>query len=251
MVRCEFVTVYSEWTCNRRLRQAVNGFTRYRRVLKYTLLSHLPGNRGQQYRRKLTRVFQLIRFEKAIEVSQRKICIDLGANLGDYTKKMALRARQVIAFEPDPWTCDELRRNLDHLENVRIENAAAGVSDSPVFLFRHKKFIENPASRSQSSSVLAGGDYLNTEEGIEVRQVDFVKYLEELDEDIGVLKIDIEGAEVDLLEALFDRPDILARIDHIFAETHEEWIPRLAARTKALRRRAEGIVHPKIDLEWP
>ena len=46
----------------------------------------------------------------------------------------------------------------------------------------------------------------------------FLVYLENLDEDIGTLKIDIEGAEVELLEALFDRPDILERVRHIFAE---------------------------------
>ena len=43
-----------------------------------------------------------------------------------------------------------------------------------------------------------------TEQGaVEIRQIDFIGYLENLDEDIGVLKIDIEGAEVDLLESLF------------------------------------------------
>jgi hypothetical protein len=43
-----------------------------------------------------------------------------------------------------------------------------------------------------------------------VRQVDFLRYIRELDSDIGVLKIDIEGAEVPLLEALFATPELSA-----------------------------------------
>ena len=222
----------------------MNRFTRYRKFLKYTLLGNLPGHRGRRYRRRLVR----LRLET---LSRGKICIDLGANSGVYTRKMALAAKRVIAFEPDPWTFDRLRKNISHLGNVEIENSAAGISDKSVLLFRHKDFAENPAARSESSSVLACEDYLNTEEGIEVRQVNFVRYLEELGEDIDVLKIDIEGAEIDLLEALFDRPDLLDRIDYIFAETHEEAMPGLAVRAKAIRGRAAQIVHPKIDLERP
>ena len=81
--------------------------------------------------------------------------------------------------------------------------------------------------------------------------MNFIRYLEELNEDVGVLKIDIEGAEIDLLEALFDRPDLLDRIEYIFAETHEEAMPDLAVRAKAIRDRAARIVRPKIDLERP
>ena len=93
------------------------------------------------------------------------------------------------------------------------------------------------------------GEYFNADECVEVRQVDFIGYLDDLDEDIGVLKIDIEGAEIDILEALFDRPDLLERIDFIFAEMHDG-IPGLAKRAKALRERAGHIVRPEIDLEW-
>ena len=222
----------------------MNRFTRYRKFLKYTILGNLPGHRGRQYRRRLVR----LRIET---LSRGKICIDLGANSGAYTRKMALAAKRVIAFEPDPWTFDRLRKNVSHLGNVAVVNAAAGISDGSILLFRHREFAEDPEARSESSSVVACGDYLNTEEGIEVRQVNFIRYLEELRENIGVLKIDIEGAEIELLEALFDRPELLDRIDYIFAETHEEAMPGLTVRARAIRERAARIVHPKIDLERP
>lgn len=227
----------------------MNRITKYRRILKYSLLYVLHTPNREKYRRKLMQTTQQDRFENSIRQSREKICIDLGANLGIFSEKMALISKWVIAFESDPWTCHQLRRNLAHFRNVKIENVAAGIIDDTVLLFRHREFAEDPHFRSQSSSVISRDD-LNTEESIEVSQIDFIRYLEELDEDIGVLKIDIEGAEVDLLEALFDRPDILGRIDYIFAETHERFSSSLEARTEVLRRRAAQIVRPRIDLEW-
>ncbi|MDE0409341.1 MAG: FkbM family methyltransferase, partial [Alphaproteobacteria bacterium] len=85
---------------------------------------------------------------------------------------------------------------------------------------------------------------------VEVRQIDFMRYLEDLNEDIGILKIDIEGAEVELLEALFDRPDILKRIAFIFAETHERLYANHKPRVKALRERAKRLEQTRVDLDW-
>ena len=177
-------------------------------------------------------------------------CIDLGANIGTYTRMMATEARQVIAFEPDPWTHATLRANLSDLDNIRIENAAAGTSESTVLLYRHPGFETNPAAHSQASSVVARENLVVSEGAVEVRQIDFIRYLEELDEDVGILKVDIEGAEVELLEALFDRPDMLRRIAYIFAETHERMYADHKPRVEALRERARRIERPRIDLDW-
>lgn len=178
------------------------------------------------------------------------MCIDLGANVGKYTRMLASGAKQVIAFEPDPWACAVLRGNVADLDNVRVEDAAAGTKEGTVLLYRRARFGENPAFYSQSSSIIVDKINVSEEEAVEVRQIDFINYLEDLDEDIGLLKIDIEGAEVDLLEAMLDRPDILKRIHHIFAETHEGGIPGHEPRVKALRKRTKEIRHPRINLYW-
>ena len=178
-------------------------------------------------------------------------CIDLGANVGIYTRKMALRAKRVIAFEPDPWTCAELRAGVADLDNVTIVNAAAGACENKVLLYRHSRFEKNPAPYSGASSVIARKRDVTAENAVEVRQIDFIRYLENLNEEIGVLKIDIEGAEVELLEFLFDRPDVLSRIHHIFAETHEKRIPAHKQRINALYEKTRSIERPYINLSWP
>ena len=228
----------------------MNKFTRYRKRLKYGALQHLPGKRGCRYERKYLAVQAERELEEAIRRSNGMTCIDLGANVGEYTRKMARQARQVIAFEPDPWAHARLHANVADLDNVRIENAAVGTSEGTVLLYRHAQFEEDPAYNSRSSSVIAGKTNVTTKEAVEVQQVDFVAYLENLGEDIGVLKIDIEGAEVELLEAMFDRRDILERIDYIFAETHESRILGHEPRVKILRERAVLVSKPRINLYW-
>ena len=228
----------------------MNRLTKYRKLLKYRALRRLPGARGRHYERKLRKLSVNLRFDSALLDSKAKTCIDLGANVGVYTKKMAVAARQVIAFEPDPCAYSQLVSNVANLNNVRIENAAAGTGEGTVHLYRHSEFESDPVSMSKSSSILSLGKHLNMERAIEVRQIDFIKYLEDLDEDIGVLKIDIEGAEVELLEVMFDRPDILSRIDYVFAETHEWFLADQISRVSALRERSCRMERPIVDLEW-
>lgn len=232
-------------------RQQMNKFIANSKLVIYTALRQLPGKLGRGYERKYLRLQARMEFEEAIHRSAGMTCIDLGANIGEYTRKMASGAKQVIAFEPDPWAYAALQTNVADLDNVKIEQAAAGTSERTVLLYRHARFDENPALNSQSSSVISGNSSLCEEGAIEIQQVDFIRHLENLNEDIGLLKMDVEGAEVDLLEALFDRPDILNRIDHIFAETHERLIPGHEPRVNRLRERAKLIRQPYINLYWP
>ena len=222
-----------------------------RKRRKYAVLRRFPGALGRHYGRKHAILASRTGdFADALARSRGATCIDLGANTGAYARRMAAEAGRVIAFEPDPWACAALRDNLGDLDNVRIENAAAGTSDGRVLLYRHMRFDSDPGRYSQSSSVVAGKTNVAGRTAVEVRQIDFLRYLEELGEDVGILKIDIEGAEVDLLEALFDRPDLLGRIAHVFAETHEKRIPAHRPRVEALRRRARRIERPQINLDW-
>ena len=225
-------------------------FHRAYKHFRYNLLRRLPGNWGRYYQRKFIGLYANAAFDEALRRSEGLMCIDLGANIGVYTSKMALKAKEVIAFEPDPWACAQLRAGIAALDNVTIVNAAAGACDKKVLLYRHTRFENDPALYSESSSVIAGKRNITEDDAVEVKQIDFIRYLENLDEKVGVLKIDIEGAEVDLLESLFDRPDILARIDHIFAETHEKWIPAHKPRVMALYEKAQSIERPYINLSW-
>jgi hypothetical protein len=61
--------------------------------------------------------------------------------------------------------------------------------------------------------------------------------------------MDIEGAEVPILENLLDT-GLIERIDWVFAETHQIVIPELADRTMALRQRVLQEGWRNISLDW-
>jgi len=146
--------------------------------------------------------------------------------------------------------CVLLEENMSSLANVQIKNVAAGIVAKEVQFYRHKKFGQDPVYRSQANSTLSSGIHLDKSNAVKVHQIDLLNYLENLRGSIGIIKIDIEGAEVELLEALFDRTDLLDRIDWIFAETHE-WIWReFRHRVTKLRERAKPIQRPRINLDW-
>ena len=221
------------------------------KLLRYNALRHMPGRIGSRYQRKYSRLHARTRqFQEALRYSQDMTCIDLGANVGEYTKIMASVAKRVIAFEPDPWSLAVLIANTAEIKNVSIEKAAAGTFEGKMPLYRHARFDENPSLYSHSSSLYSSKSNVSEEGAIEVDQIDFIHYLACLNEDIGIVKMDIEGAEVDVLEALLCRPEILKRIGYIFAETHESRIPSHENRLKYLREKIRDIARPRISLDW-
>ena len=222
------------------------------RRAKYGLMQHLPGELGLKYRRKLRKLYAPAaeaEFREALAQAKGKICIDLGANLGQHTRTMADHAGKVYAFEPDPWTAEELRSRLADLPNVEVIEAAAGTEDGTFPLYRTAVFDTDRVEQSQSSSLMSEKRNIDTSSSVDVRVIDFPAFLDALGAEIAVIKMDIEGAEVPLLEALFDHP-VKARIGHLFVETHESRIPELFERTEALRVRAATMTRPCVNMDW-
>jgi FkbM family methyltransferase len=178
-----------------------------------------------------------------------KLAIDLGANVGIFTERMAKTGADIIAFEPDPHAAQLLSRRLSSYSKVRLIAAAAGVEAGSFQLYRHRDFDASPDRRTTSSSLIAGKRNVGTANSLTVEVIDFAAFLRELDRDVTLLKIDIEGAEVALLERLLPDP-IAARVDAIFVETHERILPNLAARTAALKTSADGRAKPIINWDW-
>ena len=52
--------------------------------------------------------------------------------------------------------------------------------------------------------------------------------------------MDIEGAEVPLLEELFDRPNPVPRLEYLYAETHDRVIPENRPRVDTFYKRVSS-----------
>lgn len=115
--------------------------------------------------------------------------IDVGANIGVHTVRLAKLAHRVIAFEPDPVIADRLELNLEanHLTNVEVLRAAAGaVGSRTMTLYRSP---EDDPNRGRAS--LLQHDHLSGQPiHVAVVAIDDLQL-----HDVGLIKIDVEGAE--------------------------------------------------------
>ena len=177
------------------------------------------------------------------------LAIDLGANAGEFTRAMADTGAQVYAFEPDPHALDLLHAHVGGMPNVTIIAAAAGTENTKAKLYRKVGFAHEPDRASKSSSLFAEKSNVSLSSALDVEVIDFTAFLGQLDRPVALMKIDIEGGEVPLMEALLSRQDRLA-IQEIYVETHERKLPHLAMRTRALRDNFAARHLPQVNWDW-
>jgi len=217
------------------------------------LLTRLPGNPGYIARRKLKRR-QCIRAQDTFsevlaDTHAGDLCIDLGVNVGDITTRMAATGADVIGFEPDAYAAAVTATG--NLPNVTLHQKAAGHQADQLMLRRSAKWsADDPTRYTAMSSLVRNDDKMDATSGVMVDVVDIIAFLEGLDRDIRILKMDIEGAEWDIMQRLIDH-SLLTRIDCIFVETHERVDPaRFVPIFDALQDRAEQLTRPYINLYW-
>ena len=183
------------------------------------------------------------------------VVVDCGANLGTITGPLAETGALVHAFEPDPYSFARLVDLFADHPNVTLHNAAVGVTEGRIQLMRAANWEDNPDLASVKSTVISGGRKIEEAGGsaIEVALIDFPAFLDGLKArhgTIAFLKMDIEGAELDLLEEM-DRRNQFTDIRLTVAETHEHKFKDLRPRFEALRARITAN-HPitRVNLDW-
>lgn len=181
------------------------------------------------------------------------LAVDLGANMGVVTAQLAATGADVVAFEPDPMTFEKLQARFADTPNVTLVHAAVGVGSGTVRLMRADNFAENPEGASVKSTILGGGRRIDAENSVEVPLIDFPGWVRQqvaARGQIAFVKMDIEGAELEILEAM-DAQGLFADIRGLVAETHERKFRDLKDRYKAIRAAiAEHEPSGKINLDW-
>lgn len=177
------------------------------------------------------------------------VAIDCGANVGTITELFAQAGAEVYAFEPHPAAFSALSKRVQSYPNAKAFQACITADGKPVKLYLHKWDQEDPAYWSTGSSIIA--EKRNVEEGrsVEVEGVNLVEFIKQLAKPVGILKMDIEGAEVAVLNHLLDE-GLHERIGQAFVEVHAIQIPHLAKATEKLRDRLESMGATHFRLDW-
>ncbi len=181
------------------------------------------------------------------------LAIDCGANLGVVTQVLAATGADVLAYEPDPWAFAQLSDRFAQHANVTLVSAALGVGTGLVRLMRAGNFDDNPEGASVKSTILDGGRMIDADKSVEVPLVDFPTLVRDQVArrgEIAFVKMDIEGAELEILETL-DQQGLIDPIRCLVAETHERKFKALRPRFRGLREKLAADYPPgKVNLDW-
>ena len=123
-------------------------------------------------------------------VNKDRDSIDIGANLGLFTYFMSRASKHVFAFEPNPYPLGNLKSLVD--KNVTILPIALGNSDGPIKIkipHHENGWSSNGASLSPRSE--EPGELIE----IQCRKLDSLNI-----NNIGLIKIDVEGFEIEVLK---------------------------------------------------
>jgi FkbM family methyltransferase len=170
------------------------------------------------------------------------IFVDLGANVGNVSARALEYGHEVYAFEPDPAALAVLQSRFGTDPRVKIIPKAVGAAVRTARFFRH------PEGNTEYSSLLRHDAHRGGNE-VEVEVVDIVDFLRGLNRPTTVLKMDIEGAETECLEAIFDA-GFHRSIGLILVEPHDHFSPDIASRMNRIRARIAADDIKNIRLDW-
>lgn len=171
-----------------------------------------------------TGVYELAVSEVLWRLSARdELALDVGANIGYFTGLLCRRAVEVLAFEPNPRLRPMLTANVGRWQDgwrVRLDWRAASSSAGKTKLCLPRDFETNHgvATLESTDGELIDVETVRLEDVIEGRSV-------------GVMKIDVEGHELAVLEGA----SALLRAGLIRDVVFEEHLPPPTPATEVLR----------------
>ena len=136
------------------------------------------------------------------------VVVDIGAFVGMYTVKASFYAKEVIAIEPSPETFEMLKKNCKGLANVKLAKVALWSKSGKAKLYMGTANLGTTPIWGGNSLILERSNYYNKNDYIEVNMTTLDKLL---DKPVHFIKIDAEGAELEILkgaERTLANPDV-------------------------------------------
>jgi FkbM family methyltransferase len=150
-----------------------------------------------------------------------RVIVDLGSNIGATVVYFRLKYPEasIVAVEPDPLAFEKLRRNTAGFDGIELRNVAVAAEPGEVTLYRH--------DQSWGSSMF---EWWQGATPVSVQAQSLDGLIAELGlERIDLLKIDIEGAEFQVLPACTELHRVQAIVGEIHAFLSDEPVEQLLA----------------------
>lgn len=176
---------------------------------------------------------------------ERLIFIDGGAHKGVFSDVVLELGGICYAFEPNIYLSTFLKEQYKNNENfILLDKAISNQNGIATFYNPENNFI------SQGASLISRK--MKEENAYKVGMIDFCEFLIKLIAKYGkiaLIKLDIEGAEFDVLESLIEQK-LYEKVEYIMVETHERFFENPKEKIEKLRNQISRHNIKNIFLDW-
>lgn len=178
------------------------------------------------------------------------VIIDCGANSGEISLLFAKTKAKVYAFEPDPLAFSALQQRTKRFPNVTCYQKGVGAATLTTRMYFHReRAILNDEAYSVSSSIIEEKNNIDPNNYIDIEIIDLSEFINSVDGQVAVVKIDIEGAEIEAMEKII-KDETYKKVDLLLVETHETKIPGHYEKVAQLKHLLETKKIKNIKLNW-
>jgi len=174
----------------------------------------------------------------------KNVLLDCGSHLGESVKKFKYQLGRVdydyYMFEPNTFLFEQIEANPE-FDSCKKFNVAVSNRDEVVKFWGCTKNKSSVGSTLEKSK--ADWDGITQDDYIEIQAIDLSKFIQDSfsKDDHIVLKLDVEGAEYDVLDKLFET-GVIGYIDELYCEFHTQWLSsEFVQREADLRKKLQEI----------
>ena len=183
--------------------------------------------------------------ESEKHLKYRNIVLDIGANVGSISSLFLTLGLTVHAYEPDSRCIAMLKRRFKWINKDRIFIHHNAISNQ-----NEEVTLNYGSITTESNSIIKNKPGADGSTGIEsVTAISIQNVIDQLGY-VSLIKMDIEGAEYDVLDVLLKSENI-QKFGICLVEVHAKKIPDLMPRQKILEERIENMgLTKRIILTW-
>ncbi|TMI95105.1 MAG: FkbM family methyltransferase [Bacteroidetes bacterium] len=182
-------------------------------------------------------------------LNKNSLVIDCGANTGDITKKFADTGATVHAFEPDPLAYEFLKKRFEKNPGVILHRQGVWDKQAEIVLYKHKDQERDEMAYTVGSSIINTKINVDKEKYEIIEVIDLSDFIRNLDRKIDLIKLDVEGAEIAILQKIL-RDDTYHLFDRMYVETHETKIKGQREELEKIKQTIQEKNIKNIKLNW-